>query len=585
MDQDAFRSLLFAPRAEGSSSSSRKVLGGHAPKRGWGLKPKAGTEKKAEDTKPAFKPRSQRKPQDEDKDRYLDRAKMRRQGVEDEFQPVQQMHDEFERRKAAATDAEERAKIEAQRAYLGGDATHSVLVKGLDYSLLAARRAELEREQADDVEGELDALLGAGTRGKGKDGEDKGEGERVVKEKEKEQLGSKKEAPPKKKKKKKVKASEPAAAPTVAPTAEHAQPVPSARPADVESAAAVPKGEVVDDVDEDEDIFGGVGTYDFAANVPGSDVDSDDDVKPAAAGRAGRDERATEGRKMSDDGRPAGRKEDGDRHGRDDERRGDRFDRRDRSADGYDRYERERDRDRRERYSDRHDDRGRYDHYERRRSRSRERYARYHRDERYDRDGHRYDRDGRIDRHDQRHDRYDRNNRHGHGRSRSRSRERYSHERAGHHGASRSPPAKRPRSPSASRSRSPRRASPPRARQRTRSLTPTLAFDVPRSPTPSDSDDDDVRGGGPGPMGRLQPLASSAMADVRSFLAHDEAGAKAADKAARKARWRAAQGLPTQEGAGDARELDDRGKERADKLKQNRDYVLLMNKMKDKDKA
>lgn len=43
---------------------------------------------------------------------------------------------------------------------MGGDATHSILVKGLDYSLLAQRKAELEREMEVDRDDELDAMMG-----------------------------------------------------------------------------------------------------------------------------------------------------------------------------------------------------------------------------------------------------------------------------------------------------------------------------------------------------------------------------------------------------------------------------------------
>jgi IK cytokine len=43
---------------------------------------------------------------------------------------------------------------------LGGDATHSILVKGLDYALLAARKAELAREGEEVADEELDALVG-----------------------------------------------------------------------------------------------------------------------------------------------------------------------------------------------------------------------------------------------------------------------------------------------------------------------------------------------------------------------------------------------------------------------------------------
>lgn len=49
--------------------------------------------------------------------------------------------------------------MEKTRQFLGGDATHSVLVKGLDYSLLAQRKAELEREREVGREEELEALM------------------------------------------------------------------------------------------------------------------------------------------------------------------------------------------------------------------------------------------------------------------------------------------------------------------------------------------------------------------------------------------------------------------------------------------
>jgi hypothetical protein len=49
--------------------------------------------------------------------------------------------------------------VEKTRQFLGGDATHSVLVKGLDYSLLAQRKAELEREQEVGRDEELEAMM------------------------------------------------------------------------------------------------------------------------------------------------------------------------------------------------------------------------------------------------------------------------------------------------------------------------------------------------------------------------------------------------------------------------------------------
>lgn len=49
-------------------------------------------------------------------------------------------------------------QIERQRAYLGGDATHSILVKGLDYALLARTKAELAAKEGEVADEELDEL-------------------------------------------------------------------------------------------------------------------------------------------------------------------------------------------------------------------------------------------------------------------------------------------------------------------------------------------------------------------------------------------------------------------------------------------
>lgn len=48
--------------------------------------------------------------------------------------------------------------MEKQRAHLGGDEEHSVLVKGLDFALLAKRKAELEREKLEKMDDQLDDL-------------------------------------------------------------------------------------------------------------------------------------------------------------------------------------------------------------------------------------------------------------------------------------------------------------------------------------------------------------------------------------------------------------------------------------------
>jgi hypothetical protein len=80
--------------------------------------------------------------------------------------------------------------------------------------------------------------------------------------------------------------------------------------------------------------------------------------------------------------------------------------------------------------------------------------------------------------------------------------------------------------------------------------------------------------------GKLQPLQSSAITDLSGFLAAESASAKADEKKMKKAQWRASQGLGAQEGVDPGslkRELND-------KQKSNREYILLMNKLK-KDEA
>ncbi|CAO1637341.1 unnamed protein product [Parajaminaea phylloscopi] len=78
-------------------------------------------------------------------DVYVDRASQRRSGQTDKTQAdLVALHDEWQAKWLAAQTDEERRDIEAQMAFLGGDAKHSVLVKGLDFALLAQQRAKVE---------------------------------------------------------------------------------------------------------------------------------------------------------------------------------------------------------------------------------------------------------------------------------------------------------------------------------------------------------------------------------------------------------------------------------------------------------
>ncbi|CDZ97056.1 IK cytokine down-regulator of HLA class II [Phaffia rhodozyma] len=165
MNQESFRQFLSAPRPDSASaasagSSSTRSLGGAGPKRGY-QPPPSKKEKPAEGSSQAFKPRKVRKPTDEkEQSKYQDRASQRRAGLEDEYSGVIALKDEFERR--AAAEGEDAAALEEKRKYLGGDADHSILVKGLDFALLAKNKAELEASQNQIDDDELEQAFNHG---------------------------------------------------------------------------------------------------------------------------------------------------------------------------------------------------------------------------------------------------------------------------------------------------------------------------------------------------------------------------------------------------------------------------------------
>ncbi|KAJ9120080.1 hypothetical protein QFC22_002978 [Naganishia vaughanmartiniae] len=186
MDQSAFRNLLATQAVKQGTGRAAGVLGTHAAKRKAGKakgstsynfgKPQGedktkegGKDAGAEESATAFAPRKAKKggkPREEDGEEkpYHNRAEMRRTGKEDEmtneFKEAEKLAEEFEKR--ARAEGQDEATIEEQRKYLGGDATHSILVKGLDYALLAARKAEIEATEGKKAEDELDALLEGG---------------------------------------------------------------------------------------------------------------------------------------------------------------------------------------------------------------------------------------------------------------------------------------------------------------------------------------------------------------------------------------------------------------------------------------
>ena len=95
----------------------------------------------------------------------------------------------------------------------------------------------------------------------------------------------------------------------------------------------------------------------------------------------------------------------------------------------------------------------------------------------------------------------------------------------------------------------------------------------PFSPTPSDASDDDHL-----VNGKLVPLKSSAISDLKGYLTADASASKEEEKKIRKAKWRAKQGLGLQDGTEGYLE-----REVGDKEKMNRDYVKVMGKIKKDD--
>ncbi len=143
MDQDAFRQLVSSSSAVGSSSSSSSTS-----KRAFGKAPKRAAPTSASSSSTTVSDLEPRKlHRSKQDDAYLDRAAARRSGVSSgEFSDVESLHRDFEARIAAASSEEERQTLRDQISSVGGDAKYSVLVKGLDWGLLAQNKAKLERE-------------------------------------------------------------------------------------------------------------------------------------------------------------------------------------------------------------------------------------------------------------------------------------------------------------------------------------------------------------------------------------------------------------------------------------------------------
>lgn len=133
MDQDSFRQLLQIPRVPGVTPS-RQLKGAQGASL---LKQKASTS-----SAPTFKPRKVKKTES----KYRDRAAERRDGGKSDYAQVEAVLEVFEQRTAN----DDKDTVDEQRQYLGGDSEHTILVKGLDVSLLEQNKARAAASTEDD---------------------------------------------------------------------------------------------------------------------------------------------------------------------------------------------------------------------------------------------------------------------------------------------------------------------------------------------------------------------------------------------------------------------------------------------------
>lgn len=130
MDQDAFRRLLH-----GSSTTPKQpslTAAGRPNKKATSATP----------SEPTFKPRKIKKANQ----KYRDRASERREGITNDYAEVEAILEDFEKRATC----EGKDVIEEQRKYLGGDSQHTILVKGLDVSLLEQNKARVAASAEED---------------------------------------------------------------------------------------------------------------------------------------------------------------------------------------------------------------------------------------------------------------------------------------------------------------------------------------------------------------------------------------------------------------------------------------------------
>ncbi|KAG1740060.1 RED-like protein N-terminal region-domain-containing protein [Suillus lakei] len=137
MDQDSFRQLLQTPRIPGATPQLKGAQGASLLKQHVQYLGKA-----SGSSAPTFKPRKVKKTET----KYRDRAAERRDGGKSDYAQVEAVLEVFEQRTAN----DDKDTVDEQRQYLGGDSEHTILVKGLDVSLLEQNKARAAASTEDD---------------------------------------------------------------------------------------------------------------------------------------------------------------------------------------------------------------------------------------------------------------------------------------------------------------------------------------------------------------------------------------------------------------------------------------------------
>ncbi|PWN51950.1 hypothetical protein IE53DRAFT_385660 [Violaceomyces palustris] len=188
MDQQAFRQLLQTPKPSSSSSNStsdRRNFGAIPKKRAHASSSSGKDEIRPSDLKPSKLVKKEHQGSSTWKSKlssnYVDRAEARRKGKDEgnEFAEVEKLYQDFKDRSKGV---EDKRLLEEQMKFLGGDAKHSVLVKGLDFALLEQKKAMTRSGARQDEDDGLEkAYQERGTRQGGEVGEEVG-GERPTRE-------------------------------------------------------------------------------------------------------------------------------------------------------------------------------------------------------------------------------------------------------------------------------------------------------------------------------------------------------------------------------------------------------------------